>query len=144
MTIQLRPSTPSAYTFSFNSLHVKDYTDTQDYCLLSAPCAAAVCPKLIHVRTQTVPTSSVYASMATRRTHNKTRLGCHQCKRRRIKVRVRVNRIIHACEFFSIAGHSGQTICMRPQHQRLRRYMLVTLIKLFIHVGRRQVSVSCT
>jgi hypothetical protein len=24
--------------------------------------------------------------MATRRSHNKTRLGCHQCKRRRIKV----------------------------------------------------------
>ena len=25
--------------------------------------------------------------MATRRAHNKSRLGCHQCKRRRIKVR---------------------------------------------------------
>jgi hypothetical protein len=35
---------------------------------------------------QTGPTSGIYAGMATRRTHNKTRLGCHQCKRRRIKV----------------------------------------------------------
>lgn len=78
---QLRLSTPAAYTFSFNSLYLKDQKDTQDCCLLPAPCAAAFCPKWIHVRAQTVPTS-----MATRRTHNKTRLGCHQCKRRRIKV----------------------------------------------------------